>query len=401
MRLLDDIRILDFSQAMAGPYCTMMLGDLGAEVIKIERPGKGDDSRGWGPPFANLAAGLSAYFISTNRNKQSVVLDLKTEQGLQVARRLIDHSDVLVENFRSGVMERLGLGYEQLRLRNRRLIYCSISGYGRTGPYADRPGYDVVMQAEGGLMSITGPREGPPSRVGVPIVDIAAGMFAATGVLAALRAAEKSGQGQRVEVSLLETVLALQTNVISNYLVDGQPPERWGNDHPNLVPYGSFRASDGWLVVGVANQRQWFSFCDVIGRPEIAQEDRFQTNEARLANRNELENILSEILAAKPVKVWLDRLQDAGIPSGPINTIPEALDHPQSAERSLVIEADPDETDPLRMAGFPYSFSGNQPEFRIPPPALGEHTREVLIDLLGYSEAEAARFEQEQVGSSG
>jgi formyl-CoA transferase len=261
---LQGIRVLDLSRAMAGPYCTMMLGDLGAEVIKLERPVSGDESRGWGPPFIGKTDGSypgeSAYYLSVNRNKRSVTINLKSDEGLEIILRLVALCDVFVENFRTGTLDKLGLGYEDLKVINSKLVYCSISGYGRTGPFADRPGYDVIIQAEGGMMSITGPIEGPPSRVGVPIVDITTGMFAATSILAALRSRDQTNEGQHIDLSLFDTQTALLTNVASNYLVGGAGRQRTGNAHPNLAPYEAFQADDGWLVIGVANERKWQIF---------------------------------------------------------------------------------------------------------------------------------------------
>ncbi|RME06624.1 MAG: CoA transferase, partial [Anaerolineae bacterium] len=278
MQSLKDIRVVDLTRALAGPFCTMMLGDLGADVIKVERPGKGDESRGWGPPFVGEAyegyPGESAYFLSNNRNKRSITINLKSAEGQEIMRRLIACSDVFVENFRTGVLDEMGLGYDDLKQVNPRLIYCSISGYGRTGPYARRPGYDAILQAEGGLMSITGPVEGPPSRVGVPIIDITTGMFAATAILAALRERDRSGQGQHIDVSLLDVSVALLANVAGNYLIGGVEPPRLGNGHPNIAPYGAFRAQDRWFVLGAANERQWALLCEVLERPDLKDDPR-------------------------------------------------------------------------------------------------------------------------------
>ncbi|NIW36415.1 MAG: CoA transferase, partial [Gemmatimonadetes bacterium] len=285
MQPLEGLRILDLTRALAGPYCTMMLGDLGADVIKVERPGRGDDSRGWGPPFVGQPygpyPGESAYFIAANRSKRSVTVNLKSPEGQEVVCRLASVSDVLVENFRTGALEGMGLGYDDLHDLCPGLVYCSISGYGRTGPYAERPGYDFIIQAEGGLMGITGPEEGPPYRVGVPIVDITAGMFAASAILAALRARDLTGEGQLVDVSLLDTQVALLTNVGSNYLVGGADPRRQGNAHPNIAPYQAFRARDRWFALAAANQRQWAALCDAVGRPDLRDDPRFANNEAR------------------------------------------------------------------------------------------------------------------------
>ncbi|MDF1500596.1 MAG: CoA transferase [Anaerolineales bacterium] len=398
MSALEGVRVIDLTRAMAGPYCTMMLADLGADVIKIERPRSGDESRGWGPPFvgppAENAPGESAYFLSVNRNKRSITLNLKSEQGLEVVQRLISKSDILVENFRTGVLDEMGLGVIQAQKVNPALIYCSISGYGRTGPYADRPGYDVIIQAEGGMMGITGPKEGPPSRVGVPIVDITSGMFAASSILAALHARQRTGRGQHIDVSLFDTQTALLTNVAANYLIGGQPPERMGNDHPNLAPYAAFPASDKWFVVGVANEMQWERFCKVIGQPDLQVDPRFRTNGDRVQHRDELSAILEEKFSQRKAQDWLASFMQAGLPCGPINDIGEVFEHPQVEARRLIIESDHPSAGTLRLTGFPYKLSDTPPALRLPPPRLGEHTEDVLVDLLGYQLADLSAFRQ-------
>lgn len=399
MHPLEGVRVLDLTRALAGPYCTMMLGDLGADVIKVERPGRGDDSRGWGPPFAGEPygpyPGESAYFIAVNRNKRSLTANLKSPEGQEVMRRLAGVSDVLVENFRTGVLDRMGLGYEEMHGLNPRLVYCSISGYGRTGPYAERPGYDVIIQAEGGMMAITGPAEGPPSRVGVPIVDITAGMFAATAVLAALRARDLTGEGQLVDVSLLDTQVALLANVASNYLVAGTEPRRLGNAHPNIAPYEAFPARDRWFALAAANERQWAVLCDVIGRPELKDDPRFATNGARVSNRPELVTVLNDVFAARDADEWLPDLREAGLPCGPINTVPDVFDHPQAQARDLALETEHPTAGPVRLTGFPYKLSQTPAEVRQPPPLLGQHTEEVLTELLDYTAAEVAGLREQ------
>ena len=393
MQALQGIRVLDLTRALAGPYCTMMLGDLGADVVKVERPGRGDDSRGWGPPFVGEPfgpyAGESAYFIAANRNKRSITVNLKSAEGQEVVRRLAGVSDVMVENYRTGVLDNMGLGYDDMHTLNPRLVYCSISGYGRTGPYAKRPGYDFIIQAEGGLMGIIGPEEGTPYRVGVPIIDINSGMFAATAILAALHARDQTGEGQLVDVSLLDTVVALLTNVGSNYLVGGAEPRRLGNAHPNIAPYEAFRARDRWFALAAANQKQWATLCAAIGCPELVDDPRFATNGDRVANRPALLEALNDAFAARDADEWMAVLQEAGLPCGPINTIPDVFEHPQAEARGLVVEAQHPTAGPVQLTGFPYKLSQTPAEVRQAPPMLGQHTGEVLTELLGYSAEEA------------
>jgi formyl-CoA transferase len=394
MQPLEGLRVLDLTRALAGPFCTMMLGDLGADVIKVERPWTGDESRGWGPPFVGQPygpyPGESAYFLAANRNKRSITVNLKSAEGREIVRRLAAASDALVENFRTGVLDEMGLGYDDLCGVNSRLVYCSISGYGRTGPYAERPGYDFVIQAEGGMMGITGPEEGPPYRVGVPIVDITAGMFAATAILAALRARDVTGEGQLVDVSLLDSQVALLTNVASNYLVGGEPPRRLGNAHPNIAPYEAFRARDRWFGLAAANQGQWAVLCDVIGRPDLKVDPRFATNSDRVANRDQLLPVLNQAFAARDAGEWLAELCGAGLPCGPINSVADVFAHPQAEARGLTLATEHPTAGPVRFPGFPYKLSGTPAAVRLSPPQLGQHTAEVLGGLLGYSAEDVA-----------
>ena len=401
MQPLKGVRVLDLTRNLAGPYCTMMLGDLGADVIKVERPGRGDDCRGWGPPFVGEPygpyPGESAYFIAVNRNKRSITVNLKSQEGQEIVRRLAANFDVLVENFRTGALDRMGLGYENLHALNPRLVYCSVSGYGRTGPYADRPGYDPIVQAEGGLMGITGPEEGPPYRVGVPIVDIATGMFATTAILAALRARDHTGEGQLVDISLLDTQVALLVNVASNYLVGGIEPRRLGNAHPNIAPYEAFRACDRWFVLAAGNERLWRMLCDAIGRPDLKDDPRFVTNGARVSNRADLVAALGEVFATRNADEWLANLQEAGIPCGPINAVPDVFAHPQVRARDLALESEHPTAGPVRFTGFPYKLSQTPAEVRRPPPTLGQHTEEVLVNLLGYSAEDVTTFREREI----
>ena len=401
MQPLEGLRVVDLTRALAGPYCTMMLGDLGADVIKVERPGRGDDSRGWGPPFVGEPygpyPGESAYFIAANRNKRSITVNLKSQEGQEIVRRLVGVSDALIENFRTGVLDKMGLGYKDLHAVNPRLVYCSISGYGRTGPCAQRPGYDFIIQAEGGMMGIIGPEEGPPYRVGVPIVDITSGMFAATAILAALRSRDKTGEGQLVDVSLLDTQVALLANVASNYLVGGAEPRRLGNAHPNIAPYEAFRARDRWFALAAANQRQWAVLCDVIGLPELKDDARFATNGDRVANRPALVEVLGEAFAARDADEWLAALREAGLPCGPINAVPDVFEHPQAKVRDLALEAEHPTAGSVRLTGFPYKLSQTPADVRRSPPLLGQHTQEVLTELLGYSAEEVAGLREREV----
>jgi len=400
MQPLEGIRVLDLTRALAGPYCTMMLGDLGADVIKVERPGRGDESRGWGPPFVGEPygpyPGESAYFIAANRNKRSITINLKSTEGQAIVRQLAQASDALVENFRTGALDRMGLGYEDLRTLNPGLVYCSISGYGRTGPYAERPGYDFIIQAEGGLMGIIGPEEGPPYRVGVPIVDITSGMFAATAILAALRARDVTGEGQLVDISLLDAQVALLANVASNYLVGEAEPCRLGNAHPNIAPYEAFRARDRWFALAAANQRQWATLCEVIERPDLMDDPRFATNGTRVSNRPALAEVLGEVFAARDAEEWLAALRGAGLPCGPINAVPDVFEHPQAPARNLALETRHPTAGPVRLTGFPYKLSETPAEVRKPPPTLGQHTEEVLLELLGYSAEELTSLREQE-----
>lgn len=366
-----------------------MLGDLGAEVIKIERPNVGDETRGWGPPFVGEPygnyPGESAYFIAANRNKKSITINIQSKEGQDLIKKLAGECDVFVENYRTGDLDKLGLGFNDLHKLHPKLIYCSVSGYGRTGPYAERPGYDAVLQAEGGMMSITGPVDGPLSRVGVPIIDITSGMFASTAILAALRARDLTGEGQLVDISLFDSHLALLTNVASNYLVGEKVPTRLGNAHPNLVPYDSFRARDTWFILGVANEKQWGILCDVLNRSEWKTDARFESNRKRVENRNTLVDELNKIFSTQDAEHWLEQLRKAGLPCGRINTVPEVFDLEHTRAREMILESEHSSAGILKLVGFPYKLSNTPAEVRNPPPMLGEHTEEILSSLLKYS----------------
>jgi formyl-CoA transferase len=380
---LSDLLVLDLSRILAGPYCSMMLGDLGATVIKVERPGTGDGSRQWGPPWAGEE---SAYFISVNRNKQSLALNLEQEEGREIIRSLASEADVLIENFKVGTMDGWGLGYGDLCEINPGLIYCSITGYGQTGPYRDRPGYDFMIQAQGGVMSITGPVEGPPYKVGVAIVDISAGMYAATAILAALHERAQSGEGQHIDIALLDSQIAWLANVASNYLVTGERPGRFGNAHPNIVPYETFEASDGWFALAVGNDRQFRRLCAVVGRPDLAEDPRYETNAQRVEHRHILVPSLQEEFSARTVDEWLAELLRVGIPSAPINAIDKVLADPQAVHRGMVVEVQHPEVGALKLTGSPLKLSRTPVEYRQAPPSLGQHSEAILRRLLSYSD---------------
>jgi formyl-CoA transferase len=386
MQPLNGIRVLDLSRVLAGPYCTMVLGDLGAEVIKVESP-EGDDTRSWGPPFAE---GESAYYLCVNRNKRSIVVDFKTDEGRRVIHELIKRSDVLVENFRPGTLSRYSFDFESALEINPNLIYCSITGFGQTGPLRDKPGYDFMIQAMGGLMSITGEPEGEPMKVGVAVADLFAGQNAVIAILAALQARTQTGRGQHLDISLFDSQVAMLANVASNYLTSGNLPKRYGNAHANIVPYQSFQASDAWFVVAVGNDRHFEKLCRVIGSTgmlrdnlEIGSDPRFSLNASRVKNRNELISILKPIFLTRTAAEWLLLLEDAGIPCGPINTLDKVFSMPQVEARGMVVPMQHKEIRGLRLVGSPLKFSETPVDYKRPPPKLGEHTEEVLKELFG------------------
>jgi formyl-CoA transferase len=386
------IRVVDLSRVLAGPFCTMLLGDLGADVIKIEQPAGGDDTRAWGPPWA---AGQSAYYLAINRSKRSLTLNLKHEQGRDLLLRLVEQADVVIENFKVGDLDKMGLGYEHLREVNPRLVHCSISGFGPDGPYASRPGYDFIAQGMGGLMSITGEQDGEPQKVGVAVTDVATGLFACVAILAALRHRDQTGEGQHVDVSLLESVVALLVNVSSSYLLTGKTPGRYGNAHPNVVPYRLFQASDRGLIVAAGNDRQFSALCNVVGRPDLAEDPRFRTNADRIANRELLEPILSEIFATRPADYWTDALLAVGVPTGPVNSVADVFSDPQVLARQMLIELEHPTIGTLRQAGSPFKLSKTPAAPRRHPPLLGEQTDEILRELLSLEPVEIARLRTE------
>jgi crotonobetainyl-CoA:carnitine CoA-transferase CaiB-like acyl-CoA transferase len=385
---LDDLLVLDLSRVLAGPYATQLLGDLGARIIKVEQPGAGDETRAWGPPFT--AGGQSAYFIAANRNKESLTLNLKRPEGRAVLRELARHADVLIENFKVGGLAAMGLGYEQLRAERPGLIYCSITGYGQDGPYASRPGYDTVIQAQGGLMSVTGPADGEPSKVGVAVVDITAGLYAAASILAALHHRARTGEGQQIDIALFDVQLSWLANVGSAYLVAGRPPARYGNAHATIVPYQPFPAADGSVMVAVGNDGQFARLCGVLDQPAWAADPRYASNPARVANRDSLVAAIATITAARPVAHWVEALLAADVPCGPVNDIPAALADPQAVARAMVQEVRDSSDERLRLVGPAPKLSATPASIRSAPPRLGEHTEAVLRELLGYDEEQIA-----------
>ena len=381
--LLDGIRVVDLTRVLAGPYCTMMLGDLGADVIKIEVPERGDDTRHWGPPFTD--GGQSAYFISTNRNKRSITLNLKSPDGLSALKDLIRWGDVLIENFRTGTLEKLGLDYVSIKKIRPDIIYCTITGYGYTGPYKDRPGYDFMAQALGGLMSITGPEGGEPVRVGVAAVDLVTGIFASNAIIASLFARERTGEGQRIDMSLLDSQVAFLSYAASNYLVSGQKPKRMGNAHPNIVPYQSFKTKDKYIAFAAANDIQWKKFCLAVNHHEWVTDERYATNQDRVKNREQLIPLLDKLFSERTANAWIDLCIEIGVPAAPINTIDEVFADPQVIERERVIRVDHNDDQAIPLIASPMNILAAPASIRYPPPSLGEHTEEVLHELLGYS----------------
>jgi formyl-CoA transferase len=387
MYALNGIRILDFSRVLAGPFCTMLLADFGADVIKVERPGLGDDTREWGPPFAGDSH-MIAYFISVNRNKRSLTLNLKSDEGQRIARQLALQSDVLIENFKVGQMKSYGLDYDSLRAEHPGLVYCSITGYGQDGPYTARPGYDYVIQGQSGLMSITGPEDGGPYKVGVATADVLTGLFASNAIQIALRHRDQTGTGQYIDVTLLESQIAALVNVVSNFLISQDTPKRYGNAHPNIVPYQTFLAADDWFILNVGNDSQYRAFCNAIDKPELLDDPRFTTNPLRVQNRAALIPILEAVFHEKTAAEWLDLFHEAGVPASPINDIPAVIDDPQVIARGLVQSALLHNGTSIDLLAPVPKMSETPGTIQRPPPALGQHSDEILRHLLGF-DAEA------------
>lgn len=374
MQPLANIKVLDLTRVLAGPYCTMVLGDLGADVIKVEPPA-GDGTRAWGPPFAE---GESAYYLCVNRNKRGIVVNIKTNEGQAILREMALKCDVLVENFRPGTLARFGLDYETLHSDNPRLVYCSITGFGQTGPLRDRPGYDFMIQAMGGLMSFTGDPDGEPMKVGVAATDLFAGQNAVIAILASLQAREKTGEGQHIDIALFDSQLSWLANVASNFLISEELPERFGNGHPNIVPYQVFAVEDGWIALAVGNDKQFSALCTLVSHPGWATDKRFETNTARVANRDKLIASLKSIFILRTMDEWLSDLEQFEIPCGPINTLGKTFAEPQVAAREMLVTMDHPTIGELPLVGSPLKFSQTPVEYRLSPPRQGEHTDEIL-----------------------
>ena len=397
---LKGLRVFDLTRILAGPTCTQLLGDLGAEIIKIERPGHGDDTRKWGPPFLKDENGedsdTAAYYLSANRNKRSLTLDIATAEGQALAKRLIAHCDVLVENFKVGGLAKFGLDYASVAEVKPDIVYCSITGFGQTGPYAPRAGYDYLAQGMGGIMSLTGEPEGEPMKVGVGIADVVCGLFAANAIQAALRHRDLTGEGQHIDLALLDSQIAWLVNEGMNYLVSGQVPRRQGNEHPNIVPYKVLPCSDGYFILAVGNDAQFQRFCAFAGVPELAEDERFKTNANRVRNREALYALLPEVTSRKPLDIWLDGLAEIGVPCGPVNDLARVFEDPHVLHRGMRMKMPypGSESGELEMMGNPIKFSRTPVDYKRPPPKAGEHTDEVLTEMLDLSEEEIAALRE-------
>ncbi|MCM3766940.1 CaiB/BaiF CoA-transferase family protein [Neobacillus niacini] len=390
---LEGVKVLDLTRVLAGPHCTMILADLGADVIKVEAPGGSDETRFWGPPFQN---GVSAYYLCANRNKRSITVNLKTEEGREIIRTLAKDADVLIHNFKTGSMEKWQLDYETIKHINPRLIYCSITGFGETGPYKHLPGYDYIIQGMSGLMSITGSEESGPVKIGVAMVDILTGLYSVISIEAALYEREKSGLGQKMDMSLLDTAVSSLANVASNYLISGKVPRRLGNDHPNIVPYSKFKASDGDIIIAVGNDRQFADLCKVIGIPQIAKDERYRTNEARVENKLELTKILEDQLQLKTAAEWIAVFSEKNIPCGPIHTMDQVFEHPQVLARDMVVQVNHPEAGSVKLVGSPIKLSRTKAKIERHPPIAGEHTSEIL-QQAGFSLEEISQLKENNI----
>jgi len=385
------IRVLDLSRVLSGPYCTLQLADMGAEVIKVEMPGRGDDTRAWGPPFVQ---GESAYFLSVNRNKKSITLDLRRPEGAELLRRLLRSSDVLVENFRPGVLGRLGFDYQACQALRPELVYCSISGFGQTGPRRSEPGYDIVLQGEGGIQSLTGDPAGSGFRVGVAQADLVAGLFACQGILLALLQRQRSGAGQQVDVAMLDAQIALLTYQAGNYFASGEVPRRLGNRHPNIAPYETFGTAAGDLNLAIGNEKLWRDFCGLVGLQHLVDDPRFASNAARLANYESLRPQLAALFARRRCVEWIELLRGHGIPCGPVRDLAQVFDDPQVAAREMRCQLDHRRGGRLQTTGIPIKLSATPGAVTQPPPLLGQHNHEIYVGLLGLEESRLAELER-------
>ena len=391
---LAGIRVVDLTRILAGPLCAMMLGDMGADVIKVEPPDKGDDTRGWGPPFV---AGESAYFLGINRNKRSLTLNMAVPAGQKILAGLIEKADVLIDNFRIGTLAKWGFTEAWFEQHAPRLVRCSITGYGSSGPKSALPGYDFVLQAESGLMSICGEPDGGPTKYGVAIVDVCTGMLACSSIVAAINARHRTGKGQKVELSLFETSLTMLINVASSYLTAGRNAGRFGNGHPSIVPYTTYQAADGMMAIAIGNERQFARCAEVFGRPEWAKDERFTSNRARVENRALIDGLINEALAGDDADAWLDKLMAVGVPCGKINSVAEALDDPHTLARDMIATAEHPTIGALKMLGIPFKFSDTACSVRRAPPTLGQHSDEILAGELGLDEKAIAELRRDKV----
>ncbi|KUZ72323.1 CoA-transferase [Burkholderia ubonensis] len=404
MGALSHIRVLDLTRVLAGPWCAQTLADFGADVIKVERPGAGDDTRHWGPPYLKDADGAdtaeAAYYLAANRNKRSVTVDIATPEGQQIVRELAAQSDVVLENYKVGQLKKYGLDYDSLRAVKPDLIYCSVTGFGQTGPYAHRAGYDFIVQGIGGFMSITGERDGEPGggpqKAGVAIADLATGLYSTIAVLAALAHRDRTGEGQYIDMALLDVQVALLANMNTNFLASGKPPVRWGNAHPNIVPYQTFQTSDGWIIVAVGNDGQFRKFVEAGGRPELADDERFATNPSRVRHRDTLVPILAEMVKARGKADWIGALEAAGVPCGPINELDEVFDNEQVVARGMQVSLPHPCGADVKLVRNPIRMSATPPDARTAPPLLGAQTEDVLRDMLGYDDVRIAALKAKQ-----
>jgi crotonobetainyl-CoA:carnitine CoA-transferase CaiB-like acyl-CoA transferase len=393
---LSGLRVLDLTRVLAGPTCTQMLGDLGAEVIKIERPEAGDDTRGFAPPFVPNTK-ESAYFVGVNRNKKSVTLDIAKPEGQAIIHKLLEHCDILVENFKVGALAKYGLGYEQLAKTHPRLIYCSITGFGQTGPYAPRPGYDALIQAMGGVMSLTGEPNGSPQKVGVPVADLFAGLYGCIGILAAVNHRNSTGQGQQIDIGMLDTHVAWLANQGMNYLATGENPARLGNQHPNIAPYQEFPTKDGYLILAVGNDPTFERFCKAFGQEALLADPRFATNPIRVQNRQLVTDTLTPVMKSKTTAEWIDALEALKIGCGPINTLEQVFADPHVQAREMVVEMAHGSGETVKVIANPVKLSATPPSYRSPPPVLGEHTEEVLASVLKMSASDIAALKEKGI----